>query len=137
MALVTISGEPASGWEEAAYGVAQRLGFELVTETRLAQRIVEEFGGAAIPERAWRPAAVSILARLAAEHHLVIALDGAEHLFESEQWGARPDAAGEGSLLRVRITAPEGQRAGQVMLDQKMQGQKMAAEESKDSHPGV
>ena len=62
MALLTISGEPASRWEDAAHGAAQLLRFELVTEARIAQWIREEFGDASIPDRAWRPAVVSILA---------------------------------------------------------------------------
>src|SRR5579885_2026220 len=77
MALLTISGEPASRWEEVAHGAAQLLKFELVTAARLEQWIAEEFGEAVIPDRAWRAAVVSILARIAVEHHLVIALPGA------------------------------------------------------------
>ena len=81
MALLTISGEPASRWEEVALGTAQLLKFELVTEPRLSQWILEEFGPVDVPGRAWRPAVVSILARMATEHHLVVALNGAEALF--------------------------------------------------------
>ena len=44
MALLTISGETASGWEEVARGAASLLQFELVTEARLAQWVAEEFG---------------------------------------------------------------------------------------------
>jgi hypoxanthine phosphoribosyltransferase len=81
MALLTISGEPASRWEEVAHCAAQLLRFELATESKLAQWITEEFGETGVPERAWRPAAVSVLARLAREHHLVVAQTGAELLF--------------------------------------------------------
>src|SRR6267154_1521193 len=110
MALLTISGEPASRWEEVAHGAAQLLRFELVTETRLSQWMTEEFGDTVIPERAWRPAAVSILARMAAEHHLVVALTGSESLF-----GTMP------MVLRAGIVAPEDRRAGNVMLDQRLE----------------
>jgi hypothetical protein len=110
MALLTISGEPASRWEEVAHGAAQLLRFELVTAARLDQWIAEEFGETAIPDRAWRSAVASILARVAAEHHLVIALAGAEALF-----GPMP------MLLRAGIVAPEGRRVGNVMLDQRLE----------------
>ena len=70
MALLTISGDPASRWEEVAHGAAQLLDFELVTETRLAQWMTEEFGddrhpraGLAPqrPSRCWRDWRASIL----------------------------------------------------------------------------
>jgi len=100
MALLTISGDPASRWEEVAQAVAQLLNFELVTETRLAQWMTEEFGEAPLPARAWAPAAVAVLARLAREHPLLIALDGAEHLFRPAPW-----------VLRTRITTLPGRQA--------------------------
>ena len=59
MALLTISGDPASRWEEVAQAVAQLLNFELVTETRLTQWMTEEFGETPLPERAWATCAVS------------------------------------------------------------------------------
>jgi cytidylate kinase len=110
MALLTISGDPASRWEEVAHGAAQLLGFELVTEARLAQWMAEEFGDATIPGRAWKPAATAVLTRLATEHHLVVAVDGAEHLFPPLPL-----------LLRARILAPETQRAGNLMLDERLE----------------
>src|ERR1700722_13474869 len=82
MGLLTISGEPGSRWEEVAHGVAQLLRFELVTETRMSHWMAEEFGERLIPAKAWRPAALSILARMGTEHDLVVALPGAETLFE-------------------------------------------------------
>ena len=106
MALLTISGDPASRWEEVARGAAQVLNFELVTETRLAQWMAEEFGDTPIPARAWASAAVAVLARLAREHPLVIALDGSEHLFRSAPW-----------LLRARVTTSDAHRIGNLMLD--------------------
>jgi hypothetical protein len=110
MALLTISGEPASRWEEAAHGAAQLLKFELITEARLDQWIREEFGEAAIPERAWRSAVVSIIARLATEHHLVIAVPGAEALF-----------APMPMLLRAAIVASEARRVGNLMVDRRVE----------------
>src|SRR5579863_9820871 len=110
MALLTISGDPASRWEEVAHGAAQLLEFELVTEARLAQWMAEEFGDTAIPGRAWRPAATAVLTRLATEHHLVIAVDGSEHLLPPLPL-----------LLRARILAPDTQRAGNLMLDQRLE----------------
>jgi hypothetical protein len=110
MAMLTISGEPASRWEEVAHGAAQLLQFELVTEARLAQWMTDEFGKVAVPDRAWRPAVVSILTRMAVEHHLVVALTGSEALF-----GALP------MLLRAGVVAPEARRTGNVMLDQRLE----------------
>src|SRR3954453_17166670 len=86
MALLTISGDTASRWEEVAQAVAQLLKFELVTETRLTQWMNQEFGETALPAGAWAPAAVAVLARLAREHSLLIALDGAGHLFRPAPW---------------------------------------------------
>ena len=110
MALLTISGDPASRWEEVAHGAARLLRFELVTEARLQQWMTEEFGETAIPDRAWKPAVVSILARMAAEHHLVVALPGAEALFTPLPM-----------LLRAGMVAPEPRRIGNVMLDQRLE----------------
>jgi hypothetical protein len=110
MAILTISGAPASRYEEVAHGAAQLLGFEFVTESRLSQWMSEEFGDTPIPDRAWRPAAVSILARMAVEHHLVICLWGAESLFPASPF-----------TLRAGIVASEARRIGNVMLDQRLE----------------
>ncbi len=114
MALLTISGDPASRFDEVANGAAQLLGFELVTGSRLAPWIIEEFGEefgeAELPDRAWRAAVTSIVARMATEHHLVVALAGAEALF-----------APMPLLLRAGIVATEMRRAGNVMLDQRLE----------------
>jgi hypothetical protein len=110
MALLTISGDPRARWEEVAHTVAQLLGFELVTEPRLAQWMTAEFGDAAIPPRAWRAAATAVLTRLATEHHLVIAVAGSEHFFEPMPL-----------LLRAYILAPATQRAGNLMLDDRLE----------------
>lgn len=110
MALLTISGDPASRFEEVAYAAAQRLRFELVTEARLAHWIVEEFGSESVPDYAWRPAVASIVARLAREHHLVVALPGAESLLDPSPL-----------LLRAGIVASEMRRVGNFMLDQRQE----------------
>jgi cytidylate kinase len=110
MALLTISGDPASRWEEVAHAAAQLLTFDLVTEARLASWMTEEFGDTKIPERAWKPAAVSILTRLATQHHMVLAIAGAESLFNPLPM-----------LLRAGIVAPEARRAGNVMVDQRLE----------------
>ena len=109
MAILTISGSPASRFEEVAHGCSQLLGYQLVTESRLSQWMAEEFGDTPIPNRAWRPAALSILTRIAAEHHLVICLWGAQALFPSSPF-----------TLRAGILAPDARRLGNVMLDQRL-----------------
>jgi len=107
MGLITVSGEPGSHHEEVARLTAQRLQFELVNDSRLNAMIAEEFGAdAAIPDRAWRHVAAHILARLATEHHLVVATPGAELLFRNfPNW------------LRVDVVAPEARRVGALMID--------------------
>ncbi len=110
MAILTISGAPASRFEEVAHEAAQRIGFEFVSESRLSHWMAEEFGEMPVPDRAWRPAAVSILARLAVDHHLAICLWGAESLFPSSLF-----------TLRACVIAPETRRVGNVMLDQRLE----------------
>lgn len=110
MALITISGQPGCRAEEVARVTAQKLGFELVTATRLGVLMKEEFGeDKALLEKAQRPALMSILARLATEHHLVVSVDGAECVFQNFL-----------GVLRVRIVAPEARRVGMVMLDRRI-----------------
>ena len=110
MALITISGEPGCRTDEAARVTAQRLGFELVTEIRLQGLISQEFGAETqLSDRAFRPALLSILARLATEHHLVVCARGVELLFVNFL-----------GVLRVRIVAPESRRIGMLMLDRRL-----------------
>src|ERR1700723_2123234 len=116
MALLTISGDTASRWEEVARGAAQFLEFELVTESRLAQWMTEEFGEMPIPARAWPSAAVAVLARLAREQPLLIALDGSEQLFLPAPW-----------LLRARIATIEPHRIGNLMLDLRLEKSEAAS----------
>jgi hypothetical protein len=105
MAILTVSGLPESRFEEAAHGAAHLLGFDLVTEARLEQWFSEEFGQAQVPPRAWRYAAASVVARLAASHNLVIALPAAERLL--------PPLPIE---LRAGILASPARRMGNLML---------------------
>jgi hypothetical protein len=107
---LTISGDPASRFEEVAHGASRLLGFELVAGSRLERLLVDEFGETPIPEHAWRAAVTSVLARLASEHHLVVAVPGAEALFEPMPL-----------LLRAGIVANEMRRTGNVMLDQRLE----------------
>ncbi|MGE5648232.1 MAG: cytidylate kinase family protein [Acidobacteriota bacterium] len=110
MALITVSGRPGSRHEDIARLVAQLLGFELITEGRLRAIFTQEFGGdGAVPDKAFAPAAVSVIARMAAERHLVLDTDGAELLFH--------DFPG---LLRVYVVAPEACCAGTLMLDHRL-----------------
>src|SRR5215831_13123663 len=79
MALLAISGHPGCRFEEVARISAQRLGFELLTQSRIRALTTQEFGeGTKIPERAWSSLVTSLLARLATEHHLVYCAMGGE-----------------------------------------------------------
>ena len=61
MGLVTVTGQTGCRPEEVARVVASRLGFELVTETRLDSAIESEFAGT-IPDRAYAAVVTSVLA---------------------------------------------------------------------------
>ncbi|MEQ1945909.1 MAG: hypothetical protein ABL995_01890 [Bryobacteraceae bacterium] len=89
---------------------ARLLNFDLVTESRLDHWMGEEFVETDVPSRAWRSAALLVLSRLAAERHLLLALNGAEHLFSA----ALPS-------LHVQISATPTQRAGIVMLEERLE----------------
>ncbi len=111
MALITVSGEPGCRHEEVARITAQRLGFELVTEGRLGAMIAEEFGSeTGPPDRAWPHLAAFILARLATEHHLVVAAPGVEFLFRNVS-----------AVLRTQVVASESRRIGALMLDRRLE----------------
>ena len=110
MAIVTVSGETGCRSEDFARAAAQRLHFELISETRLDDLLGEEFGAQKVPDRAWLPAATSVLGRLATEHHLVVSARGAEALFQN--------VAG---VLRVYTVARPAYRTGTVMLDQHLE----------------
>jgi cytidylate kinase len=110
MALITVSGQPGCRHEEVARLAAHRLRFELVTDARLRGLIEQEFGTeSAVPDKAFRDAVVSILARLATEHDLVVSTEGGELLFKELP-----------SVLRVQVVAPEARRQGTLMLEQRL-----------------
>ena len=111
MAVIAVSGHPGCRFEEVAQLSAQRLGFELLTQSRLRTLTNDEFGAeTTIPDRAWPILAASILARLATEHHLVYCAAGGE-LDQKNFAGA----------LRVHVTAPENIRIGNLMLDHRLE----------------
>jgi hypothetical protein len=116
MALLTISGDAASRWEDVAQSAAKMLSFEFVSEARLAQWMTEEFGSSVIPARMWLPAAATVLARLSKEHHLAIAVEASEMLFPAMR-----------QLLRARITATAAYRIGNIMLDERLENTQAAA----------
>jgi len=86
---------------------AQRFECELVTDPDLAKMIAAEFGESIrIPDLAWRPLTVSILATLGADRHVVVCSTGAE-LLSSDLPG----------VLRFHVTAPESVRLSNLMQD--------------------
>ncbi len=110
MALIAISGHPGCRYEEVARIAALRLGFELVTQSRLEQIASEEFGPAPpIPDKAYPSLATSILARLATEQHIVFCALGGEL-----------DVRHFPGTLRVHIVAPESARIGNLMLENRL-----------------
>jgi cytidylate kinase len=111
MALITVSGEPGCRTDEVARMTAQRLGWELITESRLHLLLEDEFGTLdEVPDKAYRHLVLSILARLATEHHLVSSAEGSELLAPRQFPG----------LLRVRLVAPESWRVGSIMLERRL-----------------
>jgi cytidylate kinase len=110
MALIALSGQNGCRVEEVARISAQRLGFHLVTPSGVRALIEQEFGpDRAVPDKAYFDALASIVARLATDHHLILAMDGAELLAKKLP-----------GMLRVYITAPEAVRVGNVMLDRRL-----------------
>jgi cytidylate kinase len=111
MALIAVSGHPGCRFEEVARLTSQRLGFELLTQSRIRVLTEEEFGaGAQIPDKAYPNLVTSILARLATEHHLVYCAVGGE--LQSRNF---PGA------LRIHVVAPENVRVGNLMLDNRLE----------------
>ena len=110
MALIAVSGHPGCRFEEVARLSAQRLGFELLTQSRIRALTEVEFGGdAKIPDKAYASLVTSILARLATEHHLVYCAVGGE-----------VQARHFLGMLRVHVVAPENVRIGNLMLDHRL-----------------
>jgi cytidylate kinase len=112
MAFITVTGEPGCREVELARAAAQRLECELVTEPDLAKMIAAEFGESIrIPDQAWRPLTVSILASLAVKGNVMVCSTGAELLARDL---ASHDKAG---MLRFHVVAPESVRLGNLMQD--------------------
>lgn len=111
MALIAISGHPGCRFEEVARIAAQRLGFELLTQSRVRNLTSEEFGAETpIPDKAYPSLVTSILARLATQHHLVYCALGGEL-----------QARNFPGMLRVHVVAPENARIGNLMLDSRLE----------------
>lgn len=110
MALIAVSGHPGCRFEEVARISAQRLGFELITRSRIQSLAGEEFGATRIPDRAYPSLVTSVLARLATEHHLVYCASGGE-----------VQARHFPGMLRVHVVAPENVRIGNLMLDHRLE----------------
>jgi hypothetical protein len=107
MALIAVSGHPGCRFEEVARLTAQRLKFELLTQSRIQFLTSEEFGPETrIPDKAYPSLATSILARLATAHHLVYCALGGE--LQAKHFPG---------MLRVHVVAPENVRIGNIMLD--------------------
>src|ERR1035437_1163487 len=139
MALIAVSGHPGCRFEEVARFSAQRLGFELLTQSRVGSLASEEVGEGAknphnayprlaasilgrpapseefgedakIPDKASPSLVTSILARLATQHHLVFCAVGGE--LQGRHFPG---------MLRVHIVAPENARIGNLMLDRRLE----------------
>jgi hypothetical protein len=127
MALITVSGEPGCRVEEIARIAAVRLGWELITDTRLALLLEEEFGSVeGVPEKSYRHLVLSVLAKLATEHHLISTASGSELIAPRQFPG----------LLRVRVVAPESWRTGSIMVDEHLDrpaAQRMLAQLEKET----
>src|SRR5688572_11291203 len=101
MALITVAGEPGCRTEEVARIAAQRLGWELITESRLSRMIREEFGEIPdLPEKATTQLALSMFAKLAQAHHLITTAAVADTITPKQFPG----------LLRLWLTAPDAWR---------------------------
>jgi hypothetical protein len=111
MALIAVSGHSGCRFEEVARFSAQRLGFELLTQSRIHSLASEEFGeNVKIPDKAYSSLVTSILARLATQHHLVFCAVGGE--LQGRHFPG---------MLRVHVVAPENVRIGNLMLDRRLE----------------
>lgn len=115
MGLIVVAGEPGSRAEEVAQLTRSSLaarGFmvESVTRSRLHGLLDDEFNGEPIPAAAWADLATSIFARLATEHHLLVAIPGCEFLFQ-----------GFPGVLKAQVRAPEPRRVGAIMLERRLE----------------
>jgi hypothetical protein len=111
MALIAVSGHPGCRFEEVARITTQRLGFELLTQSRLGTLVDAEFGaGIRIPEKAYPSLVTSILARLATQAHIVYCAVGGE--LQARHFPG---------MLRVHVVAPESVRVGNLMIDNRLE----------------
>ena len=111
MALIAVSGHPGCRYEEVARISAKRLGFELLSQSRIRVLAGEEFGANAhIPDKAYPSLVMSILARIATESHVVFCAVGGE-----------VQARHFPGMLRVHVVAPENVRIGNLMLDNRLE----------------
>jgi hypothetical protein len=114
MGLITVSGEPGSRYDEIARLAAQRLGFDLVTESRLRAMIADEFdefgSEFVIPDKAHPHLLASILGRLATQHHLVVVCPGACLLFKHFP-----------GMLRAHVVASASRRVGNLMIEHRLE----------------
>jgi hypothetical protein len=111
VALIAVSGHPGCRYEEVARLGAQRLGFELLTQSRIRILIEQEFGeSAVIPDKAFPSLVTSIVAKLATEHHIVYCAFGGEL-----------DPRHFPGMLRVHVVAPENVRIGNLMIDHRLE----------------
>jgi cytidylate kinase len=110
MALIAISGHPGCRYEEVARVTAQLLGFELLTQPRIAATIGQEFGDEVpLAPKAYPYLVTAILSRLATEHHLVYCALGGE--LQAKHFPG---------MLRVHVVAPENMRIGNLMLERRV-----------------
>ena len=111
MGLITVSGEPGCRQDEIARLAAQRLGFDLVTESRLRAMIAGEFGAeSVIPDKAYPHVLASMLGRLATQHHLVVVCPGAGLLFRNFP-----------GVLRVHVLDSSARRVGNLMMEHRLE----------------
>src|SRR5215475_2200606 len=111
MALIAVSGHPGCRYEEVARISAQRLGFELLTQSRIRVLTEQEFGAdTKIPDKAYPSLVTSILAHLATSSHLVYCAIGGE--LQARHFPG---------MLRVHVVAPENVRVGNLMLDSRIE----------------
>jgi cytidylate kinase len=107
MALIAISGHPGCRFEEVARLTAQRVGFDLLTQSRIRELAMEEFGSETpLPDKAYSSLVTSVLAKLAIEHHMVYCAMGGE--LQARHFPG---------MLRVHVVAPESVRIGNLMID--------------------
>jgi cytidylate kinase len=110
MALIAVSGHPGCRYEEVARVTAQRLEFELLTQSRIRTLAEEEFGAeTSLPDKAFTILVTSILARLATRYHIVYCAVGGE--LQARHFPG---------MLRVHVVAPENVRTGNLMLDRRL-----------------